>query len=399
MGAFISGFLMDKIGRRRAVQLSFAPYLVGWLMIATADDVINICIGRAITGIAVGMGATCYVYVAEITRPDDRSLMLMFGPSFVSLGILIIYSLGYIVHWKISAMFSFACCVVGCLLLQFIPETPVWLSKKGQDKKANEAMIWFRGVNTESNISHDSHVKHSSDSFFEKFMKNHSWKPLLIMVIFFILQVGSGIYEVVYYAVDFIEKSGSSVKPHVVSISLALIRLITGIIGSWAIQQYDRRIMVIISASGMGFSMFLAGLYEFYFEELDIKERPYDTTPQIFLILNIAFSTLGVHQLPWSLTGELFPLCIRGVMNGIIPSFGYIAIFSMVKIYPLLLDSFNMFGCMWLFTGFSVLTVFFGKYILPETRGKSLQEIESMFVKEQFEMSNSQTVSKAKAEN
>lgn len=85
-------------------------------------------------------------------------------------------------------------------------------------------------------------------------------------------------------------------------------------------------------------------------------------------------------------------------MNGIIPSFGYITIFSVVKFYPLLLNLLSMFGCMWLFTGFSFITILFGKYILPETRGKSLEEIESMFLKQKHEIFTHLTIGKVTVE-
>lgn len=336
-----------------------------------------------------GMGSTCYVYIAEITRPEDRSLLSLFGPMFVSLGVVIIYISGYLIHWRATSVFSLIFCVFGCLLLVFFPESPVWLNNRGQDIKAAKAMFWFSGKNSaketkspkamEKENGNCQNENSSIRNFFINFIETNSWKPFLIMVSFFFLQNGSGMYQIVFYAVDFIERSGSRVKPHIVSISLAIMRLLMAIVGSLAIKKYSRRTMVMISASGMSISMLFAGLYQFQYKSLDINERPFDFTPHILMLLYILFSVLGVQQLPWCLSGELFPLSLRGVMNGIIPSFGFIMMFFAVKIYSFLLEKFQLYGLMFLFAVFSFITALFGKFILPETHNKSLYEIECIF--------------------
>lgn len=334
------------------------------------------------------MGATCSVYVAEVTRPEDRGLFSLFGPTFTALGVLIISLLGFTVHWKTAAMICSACCLIGCFLLKFIPETPSWLNKKGHDSQCVDAMIWFRGLTYELDDYNIKMDDSNTSNFFKDLIKTKSWKPFLIMIIFFTLQSGSGLYEIVYYPMDFIGKSGSYIKPQVVAILLAAMRFITCAIGSLVIQKYNRCVMLFISATGMAITMLLSGLYEFLYEKEDIKERPFNFLPQFLILLNISFSMFGVHQLPWSLSGELFPFSVRGVMNGITSSFGCIFIFATVKIYPWLFDKIRLFGSMWLFAGFSFVTILFSKYVLPETKGKTLKEIELIFNKRTKPCSN-----------
>lgn len=386
LGAILSGVLMEWLGRKRTVQLVSLPFLIGWIMIALSHDMITLCIGRAITGMAIGMGAVCYVYVAEISLPQHRGFLSAFGPIFVSLGVLLVYSFGYLFSWKIASAACAGFALLSGAVIAFIPESPTWLMSKGEEKKARRAIIWFRGDNEQADaemtsLSDAINCQPSSNNvnYFSKFLEPSVWKPFLILVTFFIFQEGSGLYIILYYAVNFFQESGSTMDKYVLSIIVALVRLIMSIVGTVCIKHFNRRTMAVVSGFGMAVSMGVAGCYEYLYSRIDVYDRPVPWVPQLCIVANVCASMLGMLQLPWVMIGELFPTSVRGIMGGVVSSLAYFFIFTIVKVYPAFVSAFDLYIMMWIFAGISLSVIAYVLIFLPETQGKTLLQIEMQF--------------------
>lgn len=384
VGAILSGVLMEWLGRKRTVQLVSLPFLIGWIMIALSPNMITLCIGRAITGMAIGMGAVCYVYVAEISLPQHRGFLSAFGPIFVSLGVLLVYSFGYLLRWQIASAACAGFALLSGVLITFIPESPTWLMSKGKEKKARKAIVWFRGDNEQAeaelaNLSDEMKCQPSSANCCNKFFEPSVWKPFLILVTFFIFQEGSGLYVILYYAVNFFQESGSTIDKYVLSIIVAMVRLVMSIVGTICIKNFNRRTMAIVSGFGMAVSMGVAGCYEYLYSSIDVAERPAPWVPQLCIVANVCASMLGMLQLPWVMIGELFPTSVRGIMGGIVSSLAYLFIFAIVKVYPTFISAFDLYIMMWIFAGVSLAVIAYVLAFLPETQGKTLLQIEMQF--------------------
>lgn len=213
----------------------------------------------------------------------------------------------------------------------------------------------------------------------KEFIQPTVWKPFFTLCGFFMLQQGSGIYILLYYAVNFFEKVGSSMDAWKASISMAVMRLVMSIVGSIFIQNFNRKTLAMVSGLGMAATMGLCGFYEQYFIGIPVTLRPHSWIPFICILLNVCASMLGTLQLPWIMTGELFPLSVRGFMQGFMSCIAYILIFITVKMYPVLSTNFHISETMYIFAFASTITILFGFFVLPETRGKTLLEIERTF--------------------
>ncbi|KAL1464412.1 hypothetical protein WDU94_004062 [Cyamophila willieti] len=387
LGSLFAGVFMDLLGRKTTVQLTSIPFIIGWTIITISKDFAFLCLGRFITGMAIGMSSACYVYVAEISLPNDRGYLSAFGPVFVSLGVLIVYSLGYIVSWQYTSAACAVVALVGFAAMHAVPETPSWLARQGHLKEAKKSLVWLR----RSTAVADAELKEIQQSLkvqvtgssmgqcSQKFSDSAVWKPLFILIGFFLFQEASGMYIVLYYAVNFFEDAGSSLDDYVASIIVAVLRFFMAIVGSACIQMFSRRSLATTSAFFMALSMGISGTYEYYFSELSMEDRPYNWIPLACILANVCASMLGMLQLPWVMIAELFPLSVRGTMGGIVCSLGYLFIFTTVKIYPDLMFLLNMGGMMWAFSISCLLAMVFIQAFLPETQGKTLLEIENEF--------------------
>lgn len=332
------------------------------------------------------MGAVCYVYVAEISQPQHRGFLSAFGPIFVSLGVLLVYSFGYLLRWQITSAACAGFAVLSGAVITFIPESPTWLMSKGEEKKARRAIVWFRGDNEQADdemtsLSDAISCQPSSTNinYCKQFFEPSVWKPFLILLGFFIFQEGSGLYIILYYAVNFFQESGSTWDKYVLSIIVAFVRLIMSIIGTICIKNFNRRTMAIVSGFGMAVSMGVAGCYEYLYANVDVAERPAPWLPQLCIVANVCASMLGMLQLPWVMIGELFPTSVRGIMGGVVSSLAYVFIFTVVKVYPAFISAFDLYIMMWIFAAVSLGVIAYVLAFLPETQGKTLLQIEMQF--------------------
>ncbi|XP_075227470.1 facilitated trehalose transporter Tret1-like isoform X2 [Lycorma delicatula] len=391
-GALLSGIITEILGRKAAVQLTTLPFLLGWATIAFSANKISLCIGRFISGLAIGMASACYIYVAEISLPDHRGFLSAFGPIFVSLGVLIVYSLGYLLKWQAVSAVCAGVAVLSFAAMHLVPESPSWLVSKDLISEATNSLVWLRRSpavadaeladilhSVKKNRDQENHEK-SLRQFVLQCCYPSVWKPFLILIIFFLFQEGSGIYIVLYYAVNVFQNVGSTMDDYVASIIVATVRLLMSITGSVCIQHFNRKTLAITSGLGMAISMGAAGTYEYFYSALPVIDRPASWVPFVCIIINVCASMLGMLQLPWLMTGELFPLSVRGMMGGTVSSLAYLFIFGTVKVYPGMQRTLQLHEIMWIFTAASFGVVIYVKFFLPETRGKTLHEIEMNFI-------------------
>lgn len=336
-----------------------------------------------------GMGSSTYVYVSEISLPAYRGLFASLGPVFVSLGVLFVYYMGYLLHWQIVCYFCAVSACISFIIVSFMPETPAWYASKGLVVKSTASLNWLRNSSAIANAeiadilqsiseSKDEDKKSCCQSLRE-FVQPTVWKPFFTLCGFFMLQQGSGIYIILYYAVNFFQKVGSSIDAWQASISMAVMRLLMSVVGSIFIQNFGRRTLAMISGAGMALAMGLCGFYEHYFHGVPVADRPESWIPFVCIMLNVCASMLGTLQLPWIMTGELFPLSVRGFMQGFMSCIAYVLVFITVKMYPFLSNRLEIADTMFVFAISSTVTILFAFFVLPETRGKTLLEIERTF--------------------
>lgn len=216
-------------------------------------------------------------------------------------------------------------------------------------------------------------------SFSEKFwnfMKPEMYKPSLILLAIFFFQQNSGSYVIIFYAVDIFGYLGIEYKfldKYTAMVLLGFIRFIMAVIAMLISKKYGRRTLLILSGLGMGISLLIAALCM----EFGKSETKIVTFASVLLF--VSFAALGWQIIPWSLTGELLPTKIRGIMGGITTSCAYLIMFVAVQTFPALLKEFEIKGALWLYSCVSFASTLFVWKYLPETFGKSLAEIEHFF--------------------
>ncbi|KAK5644843.1 hypothetical protein RI129_006143 [Pyrocoelia pectoralis] len=385
VGALLSGTLMDYFGRKMTLQLSCVPLIAGWIFITTSHKHLLILIGRILAGAAVGVvAAPCQVYVAEMSNPKLRGMFSSIPFASYSFGILLVYMLGTAVHWRLVAGISIVLPIVAIIMFCFLPESPAWLVKKGRLEEAKKSCLWLSGGNVaevkremQQLVNRAENEKLRKNSNQQSFLSSEIIKPFVIVNLFGLFQSLSGVYVIVFYAVEIISTmKNSGLNEFHAAILTAGVRFTFAIVSSVLLAFTGRRTIALLSTVGTALSAL--GLTVF------LQTDCYNSTYLVlsFLILYVAANTIGLLILPGVLVGELFPLSVRGIAGSITFTIINLIIFSFAKVFPIMKSVMGIGNCFLFFGVTSIVASIFLYVTLPETKNKSLNDIEDYFMQD-----------------
>ncbi|XP_076293264.1 trehalose transporter 1-like protein isoform X1 [Lasioglossum baleicum] len=380
LGSLMAGLCAEWFGRRSAIALASLPHAAGWLLIALSTNVPMLYVGRFVSGIGMGMANGLYLYVSETAAPNQRAWLGSCGPVLVSLGVLMIYTLGAFTTWEKAAAISIGPAILSLALTRMIPETPGWLVARGRNDEAKESLLWLRGPSSNTDKEYEElcetnlkREKKKESSLVKALHMPSVWKPFLILLVFFALQQMSGIYIILFYAVNVLEDIGLNidVNEYTASVGIGVIRLFASIAGAGLANSFGRKVLA--SISGLGMAVSAVGV------ALTFRFKLPSIVSLVCIGGHVGSSMLGFLTLPWVMTSELYPLRFRGPLGGITTSLAQLLTFGTIKLYPDLRSLAGIEVVMWTFAVASILGTLFAVLILPETRGRSLDQIESQF--------------------
>uniref|UniRef100_A0A182JVB0 Major facilitator superfamily (MFS) profile domain-containing protein n=1 Tax=Anopheles christyi TaxID=43041 RepID=A0A182JVB0_9DIPT len=389
IGSFASGPIMDRWGRRPALLLAIVPLFSGWVFLATASSHFLLLLGRVVAGISVGLiAAPAQILLAEIAEPRLRGLLM--GAPFVSysLGILLVYALGGQFHWREVAWGGTVLPLLSFIALFFAPESPVWLARNDQLERASKALTWLRGCP----IQAKQELNKLTERFEEEQQQNNGrpqnfWrslsemaiiKPLIIINAFHVLQILSGTYLVVFYAVDIIsDLGGSDINSIQAAVLTAIVRLAFTFLYCFLLLMMPRRLMVTLSGLGSGLSC--VAIAAFMYIRTGEPKTELDTYIAAVLILIYIGANTGFMTMPGIMIGELLPAKIRGQIAGYLFTIFNLLLFGVAKGFPYAKAALKTQGLFLMFGIASFGASLLLYLLLPETKGRTLHDIEDYF--------------------
>jgi hypothetical protein len=277
-----------------------------------------------------------------------------------------------------------------------LPESPVWLVSRGRVQEAEASMRNIRSVPEEDSLPQD--LQQELDAMTQKsarmdsssrwkdtlrFLKRpEAYKPILIFNLFFFFQQFSGIFVVILYAVTIVRETGMQVDGYLVTVLIGISRLVMSIVISYASRSYGRRLLCNISGVGMALSLgVLAGFLTLTHDGNIGPEAAaaYGWVPVTALLLSVVAGNLGFLTLPFAMLGEVFPARIRGWASGVTTCIATIYSFLAIKLFPQMKHWMGYHNVFLLYTAVVTIGTVTMYFCLPETYGKTLEEIEEFF--------------------
>uniref|UniRef100_A0A2N9GMK2 Major facilitator superfamily (MFS) profile domain-containing protein n=1 Tax=Fagus sylvatica TaxID=28930 RepID=A0A2N9GMK2_FAGSY len=387
VGAVASGQISEYIGRKGSLMIAAIPNIIGWLAISFAKDSSFLYMGRLLEGFGVGIiSYVVPVYIAEISPQNLRGALTSVNQLSVTIGIMLAYVLGLFVQWRILAVLGILPCTILIPGLFFIPESPRWLAKMGMTEDFEASLQVLRGFDTDISIEVNE-IKRSVASTsrrstirFAELKQRRYWLPLMIGIGLLALQQLSGVNGVLFYSSTIFEAAGIT-SSNVATCGVGAVQVIATGVTTWLVDKSGRRLLLIISSSGMTISLLIVSV-SFYLKEFATADSTYYSILGIVaavgvVALVLTFS-LGVGAIPWIIMSEILPVSIKSLAGSVATLANWFTAFVVTMTANLLLE-WSSAGTFTIYMVMSAFTLVFVTIWVPETKGRTLEEIQFSF--------------------
>lgn len=400
IGGIISGHFATKFGRKKSLIVAAALFLVSslgasypeLLFFTKGHPTIGLLIAfnlyRIVGGIGVGLAsAVCPMYIGEVAPANVRGRLVSFNQFMIILGMLVAYFVNWsIAHGQTQAWvndigwrYMFASCAVPAFLfglfLLFVPETPRYLALKNEDKKALVILTKINGSAAAKSIFKE--IKRTSSVSSESIF-SYGKLVIVIGILLSVFQQFVGINVALYYAPRIFESMGSGHDASLLQTTvMGLINVIFTVVAIMTVDKWGRKPLLIVGSIGMAVGMFGVSSMAY----LDII----GISTLIFIVVYTASFMMSWGPICWVLISEIFPNKIRGKAVAVAVAAQWAANYLISSTYPMMMQysggfTYGFYGLM------SVLSALFVWKFVPETKGKTLEEMETNWSKSAIEI-------------
>lgn len=390
-GTIIFSWCADKIGRKRCLLLIAFPALLGWCIIPFAKNTIHLSISRFLGGFSGGGSfAVIPVYTTELSEDRVRGKLGTFLVLSCNIGVLFAFTLGNfysydLVAWILSLLpLTFLICFI------FLPESPQYLLNKNNIKEAEKSLCYFRNCKSsgkelpqtvkiefdkliENNSSLSSNAKDMKISL-KDFVEPKARKAFMIGFALMAINQLCGCFVMINYTATIFKQSGSNLSPNMSAIIVGIIQLFGSYMSTLLVERAGRKILLTISAIGTGVGLVCLGGF-MYLNTTGFEMPSFSWVPVASFSFTIFIACWGILTLPFVVVSEIMPPKIRNLGSMICMLVLWIISFIMLKNMSLLSELFGMHGLMFIFAGCCFTGAIFIILVVPETKGKSIEQI------------------------
>jgi sugar porter (SP) family MFS transporter len=399
LGAMISGVVSDKFGRKWPLLVSAFLFTIASLGTGMASSYLMFVIFRMIGGVGIGLAsALSPMYIAEVAPSHLRGRFVSLNQMTIVIGILAAQVINLLIAEKVPVgatdefiraswngqlgwRFMFYACAIPAgaffILTFFLPESPRWLMKAG---KADKAFPTLKKIGGEEFAREEmSNIQATLDDVSEKVDFKALFQPkfrnvLLIGLVLAVFQQWCGINTVFNYAEEIFTAAGYGVSDTLFNIVITgSVNLIFTLVAMFTVDKWGRKKLMVLGSVGLTITYLLLGS-AFYFHIKGIAVLS-------LVVIGIGVYAMSLAPIVWVILSEIFPNRVRGAAMAL-ATFGlWIACFILTYTFPLLNKGLGAAGTFWVYAGICLLGFLFILKKLPETKGKSLEEIEKELIK------------------
>jgi len=387
VGALSGGPLSDRVGRRPTTLLAAVIFAVGALAVAFAPGVGFIVLGRFLLGLGVGVASMIVpLYIAEIAPADRRGALVSLNQLMITIGILLSYIVGVaftpIEGWR----WMFGVALLPALILGIgmfmLPESPRWLFNQGRMEKARAVLGRSRSPEeVDQEFREMEEIKqqeaHRERVSYAELLEPFVRPALIIGIGLAIFQQITGINTVIYYAPTILQGVGFTEGGAIAATALGVGVVNVGftILAVRIIDRAGRRPLLLIGLVGMVVSLGLLGVVFW----LGSTSGAAGLLATVCLGLYIASFAISLGPVFWLMISEIYPLRIRGTAMSVASLANWGSNWAVALTFPVLLATLGGAGSFWLFAALGIVAWFFVYFRVPETKNRTLEEIEASF--------------------
>ena len=382
-GTWIAGAASDRLGRKRFLLVSSVLFFVSFVGCAIPQNLTQFLVFRFIGGLAVGSASiVCPLYISEIAPARMRGALVSVNQMTIVSGILLAYFVNWIfvgagpANWRWMFAAGAVPAVIFFGLVLRVPESPRWLVKQGREDEARRVLA---RVNTPE-VAAAEVVSIKDTLALEQGKLSELFRPgfrtaLLVGVFLAVFQQITGINAILYYAPRIFEGAGFARMSAIgQSTIIGAFNMLFTVVAIVLADRVGRRPLLLVATGGMGVSLALLGA-AFKFQFLPASALLF------IILLYIAFFASAMGPLVWVVLAEIFPIKVRGSAMGLATLLLWLADFAVTLTFPVISDRFDASAAFWLYAAMCALDLVFMALFLPETKGRTLEEIERGWLK------------------
>jgi len=379
-GALIGGRLADLISRRWTLLVSGVVYVIAALAAAAAQSAGQLVGARVVLGLAVGAAsAVVPLYIAEHTPPKIRGGTVSYNQLMITIGIMAAYLTDFALRnvtngWRWMLGIG---AVPGLILLVsmfFVPYSPRWLMQRGRTDEARAVLTRTRnGEGVDDEVSEiESVVSQESRGGLRALLQPRLRKLLIIGIGLAVVQQVVGVNTVVYFSPTILTYTGLHANDAIAqAMSVGITNVVFTVIAVLLLDRVGRRALLITGTVGLTIALALLGTF---FALQWQNSAPW--VALVALILYMASFAIGLGPVFWLMISEIFPLSMRGSAMAVCSVFNWVANFFVSYYFLQLIDAIGKSWTFWLYAGLAVLGIAFFVARVPETKDRTLEEIE-----------------------
>lgn len=374
VGAIAGSILVEPankfLGRRLSLILMGFPFAIGWLFIGLAHNVTMMVIGRLLTGMCCGtVSGIAPTYVVEISPPQIRGTLGTCFQVMVTVGILIESALYFFLEWHWLAGINVSFALSMSALMYFMPETPQWLLGQRRNQEAEESLKRLRlgdigaELNTFIQAATESCSSQEKVSITTMIKGVQFYKPFILALFLMFFQQFSGINAVLFFTNDLFEGN-----PPIGTLAVCIAQVIATIIGSALVDRLGRRMLLFASGFGHAVSLIAYGF---------VYPKEFGPAPAIVcIVIFISSFSIGFGPIPWMMIPELSSTRVRSIIATVATLFNWTCVYVITASVKPLIDVLGVNVTYWLFALICAMSCVFVGFFLPETKGKTSEQIQ-----------------------
>ncbi|WP_432806523.1 sugar porter family MFS transporter [Niallia circulans] len=397
-GAVFVGRLADLYGRRKSILNLALIFFVATLGCTLAPNVLLMVIFRFLLGLAVGgASVTVPTFLAEMSPAERRGRMVTQNELMIVTGQLLAFTINAIIGnmfgdathvWRYMLVIAAIPAVFLFFGMLRVPESPRWLASKGRKEEALQILEKVRDKKQARLELQEIENAISKEENTEKATYKDLTTPWIRRIVFIglgiaIVQQITGVNSIMYYGTEILRDAGFGTEAALIgNIANGVISVLATFVGIWLLGKVGRRPMLLTGQIGTTLSLLLIGIFS-----LVLEGQP--SLPYVVLSLTVtflAFQQGAISPVTWLMLSEIFPQRVRGLGMGVTVFCLWITNFLIGFSFPILMANIGLSTTFFVFVVLGVVAIAFVKKYLPETRGRSLEELEEYFRNQDKEM-------------
>nr|CAH7746488.1 unnamed protein product [Callosobruchus chinensis] len=386
IGPFPCGYIAEKFGRKPALLVTAAPLSISFFTLAFAENINLIYFARTVAGVAVGASyAILPLYVAEIAQNHDRGALTQILNVFWAIGNCLSYAFAPFVSYKLFNLIA-AVIPTAFLVLFFIlaPESPYFLARGKDEAKMRKSLKLLRRNPSQTQITAElKEIRNQIENevngkLMDIFRYPNLQKAFLISSVLLAAQELSGVGSIATYMQLIFEASGSKLSSEMCSVISSICIFFASMVSPFIVDRQGRRFLILVSLFGVTVSLVAIGAY-FYIKDFTMwPTGGISWIPLASLILYIFAYNFGISSVPWTICSEVFPNNQRQNATMMVSVISWTISFFVTNFFNKMNDLVGMAGSFWMYAGFCLLAGIFSLFCVPETKGKSFDEIQEI---------------------